>query len=177
MAEKEKKSVSYYMRNLHRDIGFFVIGLTIVFSLSGIILVYRDLDFMVYDKQVEEKLSPNIELSEISKTLHIRNLKATKTEGETIFFQDGFYNKSTGIVSYKTKEVYFPFNEFITLHMTMSKNLTHWLVTSYGVLLLFLAISSFWMIKKGKSSFRRAIFLIVAGFIFTIIVLLLNDIH
>jgi hypothetical protein len=171
--EKAKKSISYYMRSLHRDIGFFVIGLTIVFSLSGITLVYRDLDFMTYETQVEKQLSPNMELPEISKILHARDLKAIKTEGETIYFKNGSYNKSTGMAVYKTKEVYFPFNKFNELHMTMSKNPTHWFVTTYGVLLLFLAVSSLWMFKSGTNSFRRSLYITGAGILLTVIILLI----
>ncbi|MDD4032981.1 MAG: hypothetical protein PHS48_07035 [Bacteroidales bacterium] len=40
MSHKEKKSFSYCMRALHRDIGFLLIGLIMVFSLSGIVLGY-----------------------------------------------------------------------------------------------------------------------------------------
>lgn len=172
--KKTKKSISNYMRSLHRDIGFFVIGLTIVFSLSGITLVYRDLDFMTYETQIEKKLSPNMELPEIGKALHIRDLKVTNTEGETIYFQNGSYNKSTGITIYKTREVYFPFNKFIDFHMTMSKNITHWFATIYGIFLFFLAISSFWMFKNGTNSFRRGLYITSAGILLTIIILLIS---
>ena len=42
MEEQEKKSINHFVRSLHRDIGFFVIGLTIIYSISGIVLTYRD---------------------------------------------------------------------------------------------------------------------------------------
>ena len=45
MEQKEKKSIHYYMRGLHRDIGFFLIGLTLIYSISGVLLIYRDTDF------------------------------------------------------------------------------------------------------------------------------------
>ena len=46
MKAKEKKSVHYYMRSLHRDVGFLVLGFTFIYALSGIVLVYRDTDFL-----------------------------------------------------------------------------------------------------------------------------------
>jgi hypothetical protein len=36
-----KKSFQHYVRSLHRDLGFITIGLVVVYSLSGIILIHR----------------------------------------------------------------------------------------------------------------------------------------
>ena len=74
METKEKKSSNRYMRSLHRDFGFFAIGLTLIFSISGIVLIYRDTDFLKFEKQIEKQLSPNIKESELGMILHIRNL-------------------------------------------------------------------------------------------------------
>lgn len=35
------KNIQHYMRVLHRDIGFFVIALTVIYCVSGIILTYE----------------------------------------------------------------------------------------------------------------------------------------
>lgn len=35
METREKKSIQYYMRSLHRDIGFFAIGLTLIFAFRA----------------------------------------------------------------------------------------------------------------------------------------------
>jgi len=42
---KGKKSINYYMRVLHRDIGFFIAGLLIIYALSGIVMIYRDTSY------------------------------------------------------------------------------------------------------------------------------------
>lgn len=49
MEKKEKKSINHYMRSLHRDIGFFVIGLIVIYSISGVVLIYRDTNFLKHD--------------------------------------------------------------------------------------------------------------------------------
>lgn len=36
----------YRIRSLHRDVGFFLVGLTLVYVLSGILLIYRDTGFL-----------------------------------------------------------------------------------------------------------------------------------
>ncbi len=38
MEPKKSKSFNYYMRTLHRDIGFFAFGLIVIYILSGIVL-------------------------------------------------------------------------------------------------------------------------------------------
>ena len=49
MEEKENKSINHCIRSLHRDIGFFIIGLTIIYSMSGIVLTYRDTNFLKHE--------------------------------------------------------------------------------------------------------------------------------
>ena len=46
MKQGEEKMKKPLIRVLHRDIGFLVVGLTIVYALSGIVLTYRDTGFL-----------------------------------------------------------------------------------------------------------------------------------
>lgn len=168
-----KKSINYYMRVLHRDIGFFVAGIMIVYALSGIVLIYRDTEFLKTETQVEKKLTPNMEPAKIGEALRIRDFKVTKTEGETISFQSGTYNMTTGVAVYKVKDIIFPFNKFINLHKAISKNPTHWFNLIFGILFLFLAISAFWMFKPENKNFRRGLYFAGAGIVCVIILLLI----
>jgi len=173
MEQKKKKSISYYMRSLHRDIGFFIIGLTIIFGVSGVVLVYRDTNFLKQDVLIEKNLAPNIEASELGNILHIRDLKISKEEGELIYFQNGTYNKATGVATYTNKELPSIFNKLNKLHKTSSKGFMHWVPVTFGVLMLFLAISSLWMINPKSKLFRRSIILTGAGILFSILLLFL----
>lgn len=173
MEQNQKKTAAYYLRALHRDLGFLAIGLIIVYSLSGIVLIYRDKGFMNTEVQVEKTLQPNLEPRQLGNELRIREMRDTKTEGDIIYFKDGYYNKVTGLASYKTKEVIFPFNKFIALHKSNSMESTHLFQTIFGIILLFLSISSFWMFKKGTKSFSRGLILSGTGIVVTIIILLI----
>lgn len=173
MEQKEKKSIGYYFRALHRDLGYLAVGLVIVYSLSGIVLIYRDKGFMNSEVQIEKAIKPNLEPRELGNELRIREMRETKTEGDVIYFQGGQYNKTTGIATYKTKEVIFPFNKFIELHKSSSKDTSSWFLAVFGILLLFLSISSFWMFKKGTKAFRRGLILSGAGIVLTVIILLI----
>lgn len=160
------------MRSLHRDIGFFSIGLIFIFSLSGLVLIYRDTGFLRYERHHEKVLSPNLELSEVGNAIYFRNLEISSTEGEVIFFQNGSYNQETGVVKYTTKEFPDWIKRLNRLHTSASKKFTHWFSTTLAVMLLFLAISSFWMLKPKSKLFRRGIILAVTGILASIIVLL-----
>lgn len=173
MEQKERKSVSYYMRALHRDVGFFVVGLVIVYSLSGIVLVYRDTDFLTRSVQVERKLPPGIEPSELGKMLHIRGFSVTRNEGNVVHFPGGAYDKTTGLATYTTRELPFVLQKCVGLHKTVSGKITHWYAVLFGTLLCFLAVSSFWMYSNNTSVFRRGICVAAAGAAITAIVLFL----
>lgn len=54
------KSIQYYMPTIHRYLGFFLAGVMAVYAFSGVILIYRDTDFVKTEKIVEKKLAPNI---------------------------------------------------------------------------------------------------------------------
>lgn len=173
MEQNEKKSTSYYMRSLHRDIGFFVIGLTIIFSISGIVLVFRDSDFLKFTQNNERKLEPNLEASDLGRILHKRDFKVQKTEGDIVYFDNGTYNKATGVAAYTSKELPGFLNIFSAFHKSSSHDTMHPMVVIYGILLLFLALSSFWMFKIKSKYFKRGIYFAGAGFLIAVLVLIL----
>jgi uncharacterized iron-regulated membrane protein len=45
-----KKSLSIRMRIIHRYLGFFLSGIMAVYALSGIVLIFRDTDFLKQEK-------------------------------------------------------------------------------------------------------------------------------
>jgi hypothetical protein len=172
MEQKAKKSLHHYARTLHRNFGFFIVGLVIVYSLSGIVLIYRDTNFLKQEALIEKKISPNLAEAELGNALQLRNFKIERTEGDIIYFQNGTYNKVTGEAAYSTKELPPLIKKLTDLHKTPSKNMKHWSTIVFGLLLLFMAISSFWMFKPGTNFFRRGIYMAGAGIVAAIILLM-----
>jgi len=170
---KLKKPVNYYMRAIHRDIGYFVIGLTIIYGISGIMLIYRDTGFLKQEKTIERRLPADIEEQKLGMILHLKDYRVLKTEGDVVYFQNGTYNKATGIASYSGESLPPVLEKFNGLHKSSSQNIVHWFSLIYGVLLLFLAISSFWMYRSGTKMFRRGIIIAGTGFAGSIILLFL----
>lgn len=173
MESKKSKSFSHYMRALHRDLGLLTFGLVTIYALSGIVLTYRDTDFLKHEVTVERQLKPDMAIEDVGKELRLRDFKVTKTEGEITFFQNGTYNKTSGVTIFTSKEVIFPFNKFIKLHKAVSSDATHWFNIAFGAIFLFLAISSLWMLKSNTKNFRKGMILLGSGILFTVLLLLI----
>jgi len=165
MEPSEKKPLRHYMRALHRDLGSFAVGLTLINALSGTVQIHRDTDLLKSDTTIEKTVSPDMGPSDLGQSLRIRNFKVTRTEGDTVYFREGMYDRSTGSVAHAIKDVVFPPNLFIRLHKATSRSPAHWFAAAYGVLLLFLAISSFRMLKRVSGLFRRGVCLAGVGIV------------
>lgn len=176
MEKKEKGEGTkrrYTMRSLHRDIGFFVIGITIIYGLSGILLVYRDTGLLKSEKVVEKTIQPNLKASQLGAVMHVRAVKVVKEEGDVIYFQNGNYNAATGELNYTANQLPSFLNKLNQFHKTSSRNVVHYISIIYAVLLLFLAISSFWMYKPKSNMFKRGLYLTGAGLVLAILLLLI----
>lgn len=174
MELKKSKSIQQIIRSLHRDIGFFIIGLTVVFTLSGIVLVFRDTDLLKKESTEQRELKPGVEPAQLGEMLRIRDFKLIKEEGDVIYFQGGTYNKTTGKAEITMKKLIFPLSKFTDLHKTITKKFTHYFTVTFAVLLCFMAISSFWMFKPNNKNFKRGVILAVAGAITVILLLLIS---
>jgi len=166
-------NVRRVMRYLHNKIGFFLVGLVIIYALSGLIQTYRDTDLLKHEISHEKKLEPGLHEAELSTALKLRTLKVSKTEGAIIHFDQGTYDTSTGLAKWKTKEWYSWITPFTSLHKTASKSIAHYFTTLFGIAMLFMSISAFWMFKPGTKPFSSGVFLTIAGIVASILLLLL----
>jgi len=172
-ARKPGKTIHYYMRLWHNYIGYFIAGLVIIYGLSGIVQTYRDTNFLKTDVIKEKTLSPNLPEEELGKALQIKEFKIEKTEAELVYFNTGNYNMKTGVATYTVKELYPWINKLTKLHKANSKAPAHYFTTVFGVLMLFMSVSAFWMFKPGTKLFSRGVYMSVAGIVAAIILMLL----
>jgi uncharacterized protein len=174
MEAKDKPSIVQIVRGLHRDIGFTIVGLTVLFALSGIVQIYRDLGFMERATRVETTLAPGMAASELGQALRVREFRVLRTEGAVTYFTGGSYDSATGRVVRTEKRYPFPLDRFSALHKAPSKFAVHWLTTIYGVLLLFMALSSFWMFRSTSSHLRRGLAFAAGGVVLALVMLFLS---
>ena len=94
--EQHKTDRLRKIRALHRDIGFFVVGLTVVYALSGLVLTYRDTGLLKREQQVEKTLARGLGSCELARALHLRDLEVIDEDAGVIRFRKGTYNRENG---------------------------------------------------------------------------------
>ena len=166
-----KATVNNRMRIWHRYLGFFLAGIMAVYAISGIILIFRDTDFLKKEKVVEKKLPASLGVEALGKEIKIKELKAESVSGDTIKFKQGYYNTATGDVSYKVKSMPFFIEKLTKLHKANSKSPLFFLNIFFGASLLFFVVSSFWMFIPKTSIFKKGLYFTLAGIVLTLIML------
>ena len=163
MEAAARPSLLLQVRSLHRDAGYFTAGLTIIFALSGIAQIYRDTGLFQHETRVESQLQPGLASSALGVALRAREFRVLRTEGSVVYFAGGSYDSATGHVVRTEKSFVFPLDRFSGLHKASSRSAVHWLTTIYGVLLLFMAGSSFWMFRAGSRQLNRGLAFAAVG--------------
>lgn len=171
---KKERSLQYYMRAIHRVLGYLAVGLVMVYALSGITMIYRTSDFMKKSTEVEMTLDPNLDVSQLGAALKIKNFKVTEQTPEIITFSDGTYNVATGEVVYTKKDVVAPFNKFIDLHkLPIAKNISIAIITTiFGIILFLLALTSLFMYRPSAKQFRANMLYVSLGVALAVILVL-----
>lgn len=171
MAKKNK--VSNTMRIIHRYLGFFLAGIMAVYSLSGIILIFRDTPLLKQEKNIVKTIAPNLSGEKLGKELHLRKFKAEREKGDVIFFKEGTYNKKTGAADYKTTSQPFLIEKMNHLHKAQTGDPLFFLNVFFGASLFFFVISTFWMFAPKTTIFRKGLYFTAAGIVLTLLMLFL----
>lgn len=159
------------MRIYHRYLGFFLAGIMAMYAVSGVILIFRDTDFLKQEQQVEKQLKPNLNHEELGKELRIRDFKVTGETEDLVFFAEGNYNKHVGIAAVQVKELPFFLNKMTKLHKANSKSPLFFLNIFFGVALLFFVVSAFYMFMPHTSVFKKGLYFALVGVVLTLILI------
>jgi hypothetical protein len=161
------------MRILHRYLGYFLAGIMTMYAVSGIILIFRDTAFLKYEKKVECSIKPQTSPADLGKALERKNLKITKEENDIIYFENGTYNKTTGVAQYTLKEQPFFIKRLTHLHTARSGDPLFFMNVFFGLSLFFFVFSSFWMFPANSSTFKKGMLYVSAGIILVIALIFL----
>lgn len=162
------------MRVVHRYLGFFMAGIMAVYAVSGVLLVYRDTDFLKKTILIDEKIKADLNEKDLGKELRLKGFEVTKTEGDVLYFKQGNYNAKTGAAKYEKKELPLILKKMTGLHKSQSKDKWSPLNVFFGFSLFFFVISSFWMFNVKSKAFRRGMIYTAAGLVLSIILLYLS---
>tara|TARA_R110000868_G_scaffold240881_1_gene495477 strand:+ start:905 stop:1420 length:516 start_codon:yes stop_codon:yes gene_type:complete len=169
---KNKKS-NNLMRIIHRYLGFFLAGIMAVYAISGVLLIFRDTDFLKQKKNIIKTIAPNLNGEDLGKELHIKKFKAEREEGDVVFFKDGTYNKKTGAADYTTTTLPYIVEKMNHLHKAKTGEPLFFLNIFFGLSLLFFVISSFWMFLPKTTIFKKGLYFTAAGIVLTLLMLFL----
>jgi len=158
-------------RVIHRYLGFFLAGIMIVYAISGIVLTFRNTDYLQKEIQIEKNLKPNIAADDLGRALEKGRFSVDKEEGGLIYFQGGTYNKKTGVAEYTETKLPILLEKMNNIHKMHSGHPLFWLGIFFAISLLFFAVSAFWMFRPTTSVFKKGLYFTAGGIVLTLILL------
>jgi uncharacterized iron-regulated membrane protein len=165
-----KMTTGLYMRIIHRYLGFFLAGIMAMYALSGILMIFRNTDFLKHEVTVERQLEPNLVGGELSPKLRMA-VKVSKEERGVLYFEGGKYDAKTGLATVKKMELPTLLQKMEHLHKATTDSPVYWLNIFFGVSLLFFVVSAFWMFMPKTTVFKKGIYFSLGGIVLTIILL------
>ncbi|WP_282788117.1 PepSY-associated TM helix domain-containing protein [Flavobacterium croceum] len=174
------------VRNLHRDLGYFYVGLIISFAFSGILMNHREHwhpeKYSVQTKAISVNIPKDAEITEkyaeeLGKQLGIddkfRRHKVKENELKISFEKnDVEIDLKTG----KGEVVTFVKTPIISQTMKLHKNTSNWWIyysDIFGLSLITIALTGVIMIPAGKFTFKkRGWKLALAGLIIPLLILI-----
>ena len=174
------------IRNLHRDLGYFYIGLIISFAFSGILMNHRDSwhaeKYTVETKKIEVKIPENTDITEnyadsLGKQLGIDDkIRRHKVDEGKLRISFEKNDVEIDLKTGKGEIVTFIKTPIISQAMKLQKNTSNWWIyysDIFGLSLITIAITGAIMIPAGKFTFKkRGWKLALAGLIVPLLILL-----
>lgn len=159
------------MRIYHRYLGFFLAGIMAVYAISGIILIFRNTDFLKQEKLVEKSIPVDTPVDKVGSALKVRNFKIEKQEGNLIYFKNGIYDQTNGKAEITTKSLPFVLDKMTKMHKANSDSPLFFLNIFFGLSLLFFVVSAFWMYLPGSSTFKKGMYFVLGGLVLALVVI------
>lgn len=170
-----KKTVRRYLRPLHRDFGYLIVGLTFVYAISGLAVNHIDdwnANYVTYTKTHQLGTLPNNAqraTQQILTRLQIKDKPSDSFRTAKDELELTFKNKtlvatlSTGQVEERGRDARFFVKAANWLHLNRGKKAWTYIADGYAVLLLFLALSGAFMLPGRKGLLGRGGILILLG--------------
>ncbi len=172
---------------MHRDTGYFIVGLTFVYALSGLAVNHIgqwDPNFVPYeaekdlghplegtDAEVARQALAAIGLDEKPKEVS----RLTPDQIEILFDDKTIHvDTSTGSIYGEGQEPRFFLRVANWLHLNRGKAAWTWFADSYAVLLLFLATSGMFMLAGKKGLIGRGGILLILGILVPVLYVTLS---
>lgn len=178
-----------FNRTLHRDVGYFCVGLTIIFAISGIAVNHIHDWNPNYDiKRTVKMLEPNqwhtlddavlnaqlVRQANISQP--VKSGYWSSPQEYKVFLKDGAnltLNSANSELIIEQITPRYVLKAFNKLHLNEAHKAWVFFSDIYAALLLFLACSSLFMVKGRNSPWRKKSVWLISGIILPIIFILI----
>ncbi len=163
---------AFQVRVIHRYLGFFLAGIMALYAISGIVMIFRNTDFLKVENPVARTVAANLGADALGQELRMRGLKFDRSEGDVDYFaNEGAYNRTTGEVGYVQKELPFVLDRMTHLHKATTNDPLFFVNIFFGLSLLFFVISAFWMYLPGGPILRKGLYFTAGGIVLMLIML------
>jgi hypothetical protein len=159
------------MRIYHRYLGFFLAGIMAIYSVSGIVMIFRDTDFLKKENLKVLNVASGLKSDEVGPAIKLKNLKIKSDTLDVVTFEQGTYNRTTDVAEFTVKELPYLINKMTKMHKATNKDPLYYLNIFFGVALMFFVISSFYMFMPGTTIFKKGMYFTIAGIILTLVML------
>jgi uncharacterized protein len=167
------------LRILHRDLGYFIVGITLVYALSGIFLNHRhdiNPDYKIITVNFQTAIGPDTpvdeqavksELGKLEQEVVYKKHYLTNQGNLKVFIENGevVINLKTGegTLNYlQRRPLIFEMN---MLHRATVGTLWKWVSDGMAVILLFVAVSGLFLLKGKRGFSRWGLWWTVAGIV------------
>jgi hypothetical protein len=175
--------ITRWLRVIHRDLGFLVVGLTLVYGISGILLNHlkeKDPAFRTEERSVQ--LSPLLTQKELTTAWNnnqdlplLKKILPIDENHSRLMLEGGIgvYNSANGQVDYETHTKRFFIYWINRLHYSKVKGWSP-VADIFAVSLLFLAISGLFIVKGKRGLAGTGKWYLLAGVLIPIVYILIN---
>jgi len=167
---KRKTPFSFRIRVIHRYLGYFLAGIMAMYALSGIIMIFRETNFLKEQAIIERQLEPNLTGGELSPKLRMAVVNEKK-EGDLLIFKDGTYDQKTGLATVTKLQLPFVLEKMERLHKASTDSPLYFLNIFFGASLLFFVLSAFWMYTPKMPVFKKGMYFSTAGILLTLLLI------
>lgn len=172
------KDFTYWMRVIHRDLGFLMVGLCVVYGLTGILLNHmngNDPSFKTTESTIELKKGLNAdgityEWNSIEENPSLKKVFRIDDEHFRLMLDGGVgvYNSVTGVTEYETHELRPVIYWLSKLHYNRVSGWS-FMGDFFAVSLLFFALSGLFMVKGKNGMSGKGKWFLLAGVLIPII--------
>jgi len=167
---KRKPSFALQVRIIHRYLGFFLAGIMFVYALSGILMVFRNTNFLKSEVITETQLATNLTDRQL-KPVFKKGADVIKEDADFLYLKGGTYNKKTGLAIIKKHELPYILGKMEKLHKANTNSPLYFLNIFFGASLLFFVLSAFWMYTPKMAIFKKGMYFAIGGIILTLILI------